>query len=198
MAWWMAGAMFVFLLSVLAYPVLVPQQTRMQNPGPTGGAQSEVQQFQAGQGAQGVDLSAMTPIQAANRLFNRVMGANQQGNTEQVEFFLPMSITAYEQAEPLDADGLYDLSTLYRLAGRTDEAIAASQRILDATPTHLFGLQAAGEAHAQLGDSAQAGEYFQAILDNWDSEQASPRVAYQMRPAMMPMIRRTAEEFLAN
>jgi len=109
-----------------------------------------------------------------------------------------MSISAYQQAEPLDADGLYDLSTLHRVAGQVEEALAASQRILDATPTHLFGLHATAEAYVQLGDTARAREHYQAVLDSWADEQASPRSEYQMRPAMMPMIYQAAEAFLGN
>jgi len=187
MAWLMAGAMFVFLLAVLAYPILVPQESRLQNPGPTGGALSEVQ------GAGAVDLSSMTPIDAANRLFDRVMTESNAGNQDQVQFFLPMSISAYEQAEPLDADGLYHLSTLQRMSGDAESALATAQRILEDTPTHLFGLSEAGEAALALGDSALAREYFQAVLDNWAAEQAVARPAYQMHPAVMPTIRGTAE-----
>lgn len=190
--WWMAGTMLVFLLAVVAYPVLVPQESRLENPGPTGGALSEIQQFG---NAQNVDLSSMSPTDAANRLFDRVMRLFESGDTTQVQFFLPMSISAYEQAEPLDADGLYHLSTLHRLADQPDQALAASQRILDVAPTHLFGLYEQAEAHLALGDTAQAGEFFQAVLDNWDDEQAAARPAYQMHPAVMPTIRQTAEDF---
>jgi len=193
MAWWMAGAMFVFLLAVLAYPVLVPQASRTQNPGPTGGAQSEVLQ-----GANAVDLTSMTPIDAANRLFDRVMTESNAGNQEQVQFFLPMSISAYEQAEPLDADGLYHLATLQRMSGDAATALTTAQRILEETPTHLFGLSEAGEAALALGDTAQAREYFQAVLDNWAEEQAISRPAYQMHAAVMPSIRGTAEANVAG
>ncbi len=197
LGWWVAGTMLVFLIGVIAYPILVPQESREQNPGPTGGAQSQLAPSEFGN-AGAVDLSSMTPIEAANRLFDRVMSLYESGDTTQVAFFLPMSISAYQQAEPLDPDGLYDLSTLLRISGQADEALAASERILEDTPTHLFGLQAAAEAHAQLGDTTRAREYFQSIVDNWADEQTIPRPAYQGRPAMMPMIWRTAEAFLAN
>jgi len=192
MAWYMAGAMFVFLLAVLAYPVLVPQSSREQSPGPTGGAQSQLQ------GANAIDLSSMSPVDAANRLFDRVMTESNAGNQDQVQFFLPMSISAYEQAEPLDADGLYHLATLQRMSGDGTAALATAQRILADTPTHLFGLSEAGEAALVLGDTAQAREYFQAVIDNWADEQAISRPAYQMHPAVMPTIRGTAEANVAG
>jgi len=192
MAWWMAGTMFVFLLAVLAYPILFPQESREQNPGPTGGAQSQLAPSEFGN-AGAVDLSSMTPIDAANRLFDRVMTLFEANDTTQVQFFLPMAVAAYEQAEPLDADGLYHLSTLQRLSDDPAAALETARRILAETPTHLFGLSEAGEASLALGEEAQAQEYFQAILDNWADEQAIARPAYQMHPAVMPAIRATAE-----
>ncbi|HKK94475.1 MAG TPA: zinc ribbon domain-containing protein [Longimicrobiales bacterium] len=190
--WWMAGATFVFLLAVVAYPILVPQASREEAPGPTGGAQSQLAPSEFGN-ANAVDLSSMTPTDAANRLFDRVMTLFEANDTAQVQFFLPMAISAYEQAEPLTPDGLYHLSTLHRLSDDPASALEAAQRILDETPTHLFGLSEAGEASLALGDTAAATEYFQAVLDNWADEQAVARPAYQMHPAVMPTIRGTAE-----
>jgi tetratricopeptide (TPR) repeat protein len=188
----MAGTMLVFLLAVVAYPILVPQASREQNPGPTGGAQSQLAPGQYGN-AGAVDLSSMSPIDAANRLFDRVMTLFEAGDTSQVQFFLPMAVAAYEQAEPLDADGLYHLSTLHRLSDDPGAALETAQRILTETPTHLFGLSEAGEASLALGDAEAAQGYFQAVLDNWADEQAIPRPAYQMHPAVMPTIRQSAE-----
>jgi len=192
LGWWMAGTMLVFLLAVVGYPILVPQASREQAPGPTGGAQSQLAPSEFGN-ANAVDLSSMTPIDAANRLFDRVMTLFEADDTEQVQFFLPMAISAYQQAEPLDADGLYHLSTLHRLSDDPASALEAAQRILDETPTHLFGLSEAGEASLALGDTTAATGYFQAVLDNWAEEQAVARPAYQMHPAVMPTIRGTAE-----
>jgi len=192
LGWWMAGATFVFLLAVVAYPILVPQASREEAPGPTGGAQSQLAPSEFGN-ANAVDLSSMTPTDAANRLFDRVMTLFEANDTTQVQFFLPMAISAYEQAEPLTADGLYHLSTLYRLSDDPASALEVAQRILDETPTHLFGLSEAGEASLALGDTAAATEYCQAVLDNWADEQAVARPAYQMHPAVMPTIRGTAE-----
>jgi tetratricopeptide (TPR) repeat protein len=187
--WWMAGTMLVFLMAVVTYTIVVPQQSREQNPGPTGGAQSEL----VPAGASSVDLSSMTPIDAANRLFDRVMTLFEAGDTTQVQFFLPMAVAAYEQAEPLDPDGLYHLSTLQRLSDDPGSALETAQRILDETPTHLFGLSEAGEASLALGNTEDAQGFFQAVLDNWAAEQAIARPAYQMHPAVMPTIRQTAE-----
>jgi tetratricopeptide (TPR) repeat protein len=188
----MAGTMLVFLLAVVAYPILVPQESREQNPGPTGGAQSQLAPAGVGN-ANAVDLSSMTPIDAANRLFDRVMTLFEANDTTQVQFFLPMAVAAYEQAEPLDPDGLYHLSTLQRLSDDPASALETAQRILDETPTHLFGLSEAGEASLALGNASEAQGYFQAVLDNWANEQAVARPAYQMHPAVMPTIRQTAE-----
>ncbi|MDT8368110.1 MAG: zinc ribbon domain-containing protein [Longimicrobiales bacterium] len=192
LGWWMAGTMLVFLLSVVAYPILVPQKGLEVNPGPTGGAQAQFGNANA------VDLGSMTPIEAANRLFDRVMTLYEAGDTGQVAFFLPMATAAYEQAEPLEADGLYHLSTLQRLSGDPESAVETARRIVDETPTHLFGLSEMAEATLALGDTARAREYFQAVLDNWAAEQAIARPAYQMHPAVMPSLRESADSGARN
>ena len=55
---------------------------------------------QAGGGEQpavrGPDISALSPQERAERLFNRVMTLSGQGKTDSVLFFAPMAINAYE------------------------------------------------------------------------------------------------------
>ena len=53
-------------------------------------------------GPAGVDLSSMTPREAADRLFNRVMTAVAADDSTEVVSFLPMAIRSLELAEPLD------------------------------------------------------------------------------------------------
>lgn len=193
LGWWMAGTMLVFLLAVVAYPILVPQQSREQNPGPTGGAQSQLAPSEFGN-AGAVDLSSMTPVEAANQLFNRVMTVSEAGQSDQVQFFLPMAIAAYEQAEPLDADGLYHLSTLQRMSGDPESALGTAERILEDNPTHIFGLSEAGEALLAAGDTARAREYFAGVLENWAEELGTTRDEYALHTQTMPGIRQRAEE----
>ena len=91
-AWWMAGALLLGLIMVIAYPVYGPGGAAappLAAVGPAGGV--------AG-GAAAVDLSSMTPREAADRLFNRVMTAVSANDNTEVVNFLPMAIRALELA----------------------------------------------------------------------------------------------------
>ena len=81
--WWMAGALLVGLILVIAYPVYGPGRSATT---PTPVAAGPLA------GPAGVDLSSMTPREAADRLFNRVMTAVAADDSTEVVSFLPMAI----------------------------------------------------------------------------------------------------------
>jgi tetratricopeptide (TPR) repeat protein len=121
------------------------------------------------------------------------MQEREAGNDQQVAFFLPMGITAYRQAGPLDADGLYHLSLLEAAAGQNDAALATANQILSQNPTHLLGLAAAANAAVQQGDTSQARGYYQRFLQSFESEQAKPLPEYRDHAPVLPEYRRSAE-----
>jgi hypothetical protein len=139
-----------------------------------------------------------TPREQADRLFNRIMQEREAGNDQQVAFFLPMGITAYRQAGPLDADGLYHLSLLEAAAGQNDAALATADQILAQNPSHLLGLAAAASAAAQRGDSATARGYHQRFLQHFETEQAKTLPEYRDHAQVLPEYRRSAEAFLGR
>ena len=118
------------------------------------------------------DLSSMTPIEAADRLFQRVMAAVEVGDEATVVQFLPMALQAYEIARPLNADGMYHLASLQRAAADFRGSLATAQEGLAETPDHLLLLAAAGEASEGLGDMDTARVYWQHFLDAYESEHA--------------------------
>ena len=190
-AWYMAGALLVVLLSVGGWSLL--------SDGNAAGAPSAG--FPAAQpGALGpapnIDLTAMTPREAADRLFNRVMGALAQRDTMEVINFLPMAIDAYEIARPLDLDGLFHLSLLQRAGMRYEEALATAQEALDEDPDHLLNLSAAAEAARELGLDDLAAQYFSHVLEVWEDERArTDRPEYDEHAPLLPSILTDATEF---
>ena len=183
MAWWMASALLLGLVLVIAYPVYGPGRPAAPPPvavGPAGGAA-------------GVDLSSMTPRQAADRLFNRVMTAVSANDSTEVVSFLPMAIRALELAEPLDVDGKFHL-VLLRLTGRLNtEALEGAEEILSQQPNHLLGLAMAGDASLALGDSASARAYYGRWLDAYGTERDNDLLEYRDHSAMFPEMQVTAE-----
>ena len=101
--WIVAGLALVGLIAVLVFPRLFPDEPASTVVAPVSG------------GAASIDLSSMTPRQAADRLFNRVMSSVAAGDSAQARTFLPMAIGAYARVQGLDLDGRYHLAVLLSL-----------------------------------------------------------------------------------
>jgi len=99
------------------------------------------------------DISSMSPEERADRLFNRIMTAAEQGDTAQVRFFAPMALTAFSQLQTLDADRRYHYGRVAQVAGDLAIARAQADTILAAAPTHLLGLMLAADVATLQGDA---------------------------------------------
>ncbi len=191
-AWWMAGALLLGLILVIAYPVYGPGRPGVTTPvtaGPVGGP--------AGSGTP-PDLSSMTPREAADRLFDRVMRAVSTDDAAEVVQFLPMAIRSLELVEPLDTDGQFHLVMLQLTGQFNSEALAGAEGILSEQPTHLLGLATAGDASLALGDSASARGYYRRWLNAYESERAKDLLEYQDHAPMFPQMQATAEALVGN
>lgn len=204
--WIVAG---VALLALLLF--VVAQRGRGGGESEQAAAQGGTPPFapaaEAGQGGAGApgapgtgtppDLSQMSPRQAADRLFNRVMTAVSQSDTPQVAQFLPMAIQAYGMAAPLDADGRYHLATLHLVAGNFPAARAQADSILASAPTHLFGLYTAAQAEEARGNREAAAQLYRRFLAAFDAEQGKPLPEYRDHAQGLPGMRQTAQQFVA-
>ena len=184
--WYMAGALMVGLIMVVAYPVYGP------------GRDTPPPQQTAPAGTSAIDLSTMTPRQAADRLFNRVMSAASAGNVSEVTNFLPMAIGAHELVEDLDADGRFHLVLLRMQGSLNADALESAEEILTDQPDHLLGLAGAADASLALGDSASARAFYQRWLDAYDSEMAKDISEYNDHSALLPTMRATAQALTGN
>lgn len=187
--WWVAAILMVALILAVALPA-VRNGTRPPAPAADAGG--------AGPATGGgmPDLTSMTPRQAADRLYERIMQAAGMGDSAQVAQFLPMGIAAYERARPLDADGLFHLALFQRMAGEPEAALATAEEALSAHPNHLLNLAAAAGAAAEAGDTALAESYYERLLSGWEDEMARSLEEYEAHRGMLPEIRAEAEEFL--
>ena len=154
--WWVAGVFFIGIILIVALPILRRENTPEPSAAPAAGA--------PGSGTP-PDLSTMTPQEAADRLFNRVMTAAEGGNTAQVQQFMPMAIAAHEQARPLDLDRLFHLALLHQTAADYTSALAVANEILSENSDYLLGLSAAADAATALGDTASARQHYQTVFD---------------------------------
>jgi hypothetical protein len=141
-----------------------------------------------------VDLASMTPRQAADRLFNRVMQNVSTGDTAGARQFLPMAVAAYDRARPLDNDGRYHLAVLHLVGNRFDAARAQSDTILASNPKHLFGLFTGAQAAQGAGDRAASRDLYRRFLAAYDSESARKDVLeYADHSQALPAMKAEAE-----
>jgi hypothetical protein len=137
----------------------------------------------------------MSPREAADRLFNRVMQTLESGDTTNALFFQPMAVQAYQRAEPLDLDGILH-EALLELLTDPSAALATTERVLESEPDHVLALGTAARAEIALGDSAKAREYYQHLLRVYDSQYARNLVEYDGHRQLMTEMQSDAKRFV--
>lgn len=193
--WWIAGASMLALILYLG--------TTMVRPGPglvpstSGPVQAPVGGTPTGGGAP-PDISNMSPIEAADRLFNRVMQSTSEGDSAQAQAFLPMAIAAYQRARPLSLDATFHLSMLNRTAMNLEAALDNALEILTQDPNHLLGLAAAAEAAVELGELDEAEVHYRHLSDIYDVEVQRALSEYDQHSLIIDVLKQDAERFLAG
>ena len=191
--WWIAGAAMFMLIVALGTQM-------MQSGGPSIPTASPITSQPGGGAVPGMppDLSTMTPVEAANRLFNRVMAAVTAGDSTEAQQFMPMAIGAYERARPLDNDGLFHLSMLQRTAMQLEAALKTAEEILEDNSDHLLGLSAAAKAAAELGRGDIAAAYYERVLEVYESQIEQDIAEYMDHTPITDNLRTEAEAFLGG
>jgi hypothetical protein len=105
---------------------------------------------------QAPDISAMSPEERADRLFNRVMRLSSEGKTDSAAFFGTMAFGALEALTPLNLHRRYDMGLVALVTGDVARAKAQADAILADRPTHLLGLSLAARVADARGDAAGA------------------------------------------
>lgn len=138
------------------------------------------------------DLSKMTPREAFDRLFTRVMTASENGDTASANRFMPMALMAYGNLTEVDIDARYDVALIKLHAGDFSGARALADTIRSSEPRHLFGfvLQAAlGQFEKQPEQVTAA---YVGFLAAADAELKVNRPEYVAHRGMLDSFRQTA------
>lgn len=138
------------------------------------------------------DISQMSPREAADRLFDRVARADEAGDTAQVNFFGPMTIQAYANVTPLDADARLHLGLVQLALGNYAAADAQADSIASVARTHLFASLLRIRAAEQRGDPAAARRHYATLLQNYDAERARRAAEYDQHDAILVEARNQA------
>lgn len=191
--WWIAGVAMFALIVIVGVRMVTPAGS-----GAPAAQPQPVAPFAGGGTGTPPDLSQMTPREAADRLFDRVMTYVSQNDSAQAQAFMPMALGAYERAQPLDHDGLFHLSLLNAVAGNLEEALADAQQVLADDPDHILALAAGAQAAIALGQTELAGQYYQHLLDVYADQVARGLPEYEAHRPIMESVRDEAEAFLAG
>jgi tetratricopeptide (TPR) repeat protein len=136
-----------------------------------------------------VDLSTMTPREAADRLFNRVMTAASQGDSAQARRFVPMALQAAAQVQPQDNDLRYHVASLHLVGGDWSAARAEADALLAQNPKHLFALFVAAQAEDGRGNAAGARGFYRRFLEAYDGEAGRDVPEYNEHRQALPVMR---------
>lgn len=177
-AWILAGTLCVLLVGGIAYQV-----SRAAPPGRPDMANTGLSPGSAANGSAAVsgpapDISAMTPRERFDRLFNRIMQAAERKDSTEVARFTPMALGAYHQLTTIDADARYHAAVLHLQTRDFAGAQALADTILTESPGHLFGYIIRGEAANLSADSRLRAQAERDFLAHYDAEAASKRVEY--------------------
>jgi hypothetical protein len=126
-----------------------------------------------------VDLSSMSPRQAADRLFNRIMSASERGDQVEAMRFVPMALQAYAGLGALDNDARYHMALIHLVADDTAKARAQIDSLRKSTPAHLLAAMLEHQIAERGGNQGAAVRAAKTFLAAYAAEIATGRTEYQ-------------------
>ena len=146
---------------------------------PVGGA--------AGAGPGAVDLGSMSPRQAADRLFDRVMREDEAGNEAQAQQFATMAIQAYGMLPPaeIDLDARFHLGLLNLVLDDPDASDQEADLMLAVDSQHLLALSLKARSAGLRGDTAAQQAAYTMFLDALPAGLTSGNPEYEMHDNML-------------
>jgi hypothetical protein len=147
---------------------------------------------------QSVDLASLSPREAADRLFNRVMIANENGNTAEALKFAPMAMQAYDGLGTLDNDARYHVALIHMTTGDIDGARVQIEMLRKSVPNHLLGLMLERQIAERGGKKDTAARAYKDFLAAYDAEIAKGRAEYQDHRSSLDRFREAAQASMAG
>ena len=145
-----------------------------------------------------VDLSSMSPRQAADRLFNRVMAANERGDTVEALKFAPMALQAYDGLGTLDNDARYHVALNHMVGEDIKSTRAQLDKLRQSAPNHLLGIMLEHQIAERSGKKDSAARAYKAFLAAYDAEIAKGRAEYQDHQSSLERFHKAAQASMAG
>ncbi len=133
-----------------------------------------------------------TPREAADRLFNRIMMASEQGKRTEALGFVPMAVQAYEALPALDRDAHYHLGLIHGVAGDRGNVEKQIAALRQSAPNHLLALMLEHDNAEQAGDKTAVSRLLAAFVAAYDAEMATGRPEYEGHRGMIEKFRAVA------
>ena len=190
----LAGTLCVLLVGAIAYQVssaAPPGRPDMANTGLGPGTPANGSAAASGPAP---DISAMTPRERFDRLFNRIMQAAERQDSTEVARFTPMALGAYHQLTTIDADARYHAAVLRLQTRDLGGARALADTILTESPGHLFGYIIRGEVANLSADSRLRAQAERDFLAHYRAEAAFKRVEYLEHQPVVDEFKKEAEK----
>ena len=166
--WSVAGIALLALIALVAGQRL--NTTSSPGPAQPAGAGDAGAFSPGGASARAPDISALTPRERADRLYDRAMRASSEGKIDSSRFFGRMAVDAYRSLPELDLDARYDLGRISETTGALDAAAAQADTILQREPAHLLGLILAISVAERRNDSNRVTQLRRRLLASADAE----------------------------
>ncbi len=131
------------------------------------------------------DLSAMTPRERFDRLFDRVMRASEGSDAATVTTFSPMALAAYAMLDSPDIDARFHAGLVRIATGDLAGASTVADSIVAEQPGHLFGSLLKGRIAELTKDPAALGAARQAFLAAYPAETTARRPEYDGHKAVL-------------
>lgn len=135
----------------------------------------------------------MTPREAADRLFNRVMTASENGNTAEAMQFAPMALQAYEQVGTLDDDARFHVALIHLALGDVKGARVQVDQMKRSAPNHLLAIMLEHDMAERSGDKAAAARAYKSFLAAFDKEIVMGRPEYRDHGGSIDRFRQAAQ-----
>ena len=122
----------------------------------------------------------MTPEERADRLFDRIMTAYEQGDSEYVQNMAPMALAAYDMLPTLDPLRRFDLGRIAEVTGSLQVAGAHADTLLQQHPQHLLGLILASRVADLENDEPRRAAFASRLLEAAPAELEQGRSEYSV------------------
>ena len=135
----------------------------------------------------------MSPREAADRLYNRVMAASEKGDFVEALKFAPMALQAYDGLGTLDNDARYHVALLRLTTEDINGARVQIEMLRQSAPNHLLAFMLEHQIAERSGKKDSAARAYKAFLAAYDAEMAAGRAEYRDHQGSIERFREAAQ-----